>query len=106
MGILSDVEEELIPELPRFFENYRNDLDQLKQSLDERDQESIKSTSHRIKGSSGSWGFQDIHEAAVKLEEASKSGDWNGMEDHLNTLEERINEAQEAVDAELNDGDD
>ena len=103
VGILSDVEPELIPELPQFFDNYQDDIDQLKQSLEDRDGDSIKSTAHRIKGSSGSWGFQNIHKAAVKLEEASKNSDWDGMKTHLNTLEQRIADARSAVKDELED---
>lgn len=103
MGILSDVEEELLPELPRFFENYADDLDQLKQSLEDRDGEAVESTIHRMKGSSGSWGFQAIHETAVDLEEAAKNRDWDAVESELETLENEIEQARNAVDEELDE---
>jgi len=103
MGILSDVAEELLPELPRFFENYADDLDQLKQSLEDRDGEAMESTVHRMKGSSGSWGFQAIHETAVELERATKNRNWDAIEAELETLENEIERARNAVDEELNE---
>lgn len=101
MSILSNVEDELIPALPRFFENYDEDLEQLNQALENRDAEQIKSTAHRMKASSGSWGFSAIHEAAVALDDAAKAEDWDAMSATLDTLQSRIREAEEAVREEL-----
>jgi HPt (histidine-containing phosphotransfer) domain-containing protein len=101
MGILSNIEEELLPELPQFFENYQTDLNQLKQFLEDHNAEEIRNTVHRIKGSSGSWGFQKIHEAAVELENAAEDEDWETIESSLETLETCVNNAQEAVEQAL-----
>lgn len=101
MSILSNVEEELLPELPRFFENYESDLEQLKQDLDDRNAEGIESTVHRIKGSSGSWGFEAIQQAAVELEDAAQARDWEAIKSTLSELEAQIKKAQEAVEEEL-----
>lgn len=103
MGILSNVEEELLPELPRFFENYEADLNQLRDFLEERNAEDIRRTVHRIKGSSGSWGFNEIQDAAVALEDAAEAEDWETIEPSLETLETRINKAHQAVKEELDD---
>lgn len=101
MGILTDVHEELYSELPRFFENYEEDLGKLKQNLDDRDAEAIESTVHRIKGSSGSWGFHAIQEAAIELEEAAKDRNWDAIESRMSTLEDHIVDARETVTDEL-----
>jgi HPt (histidine-containing phosphotransfer) domain-containing protein len=101
MGILSDVEDELLPELPRFFDNYDTDIEQLKDYLNNRNVEEIENTVHRMKGSSGSWGFHDIQNAAVELEKAAKARDWDAIESTLTALENKITEAKQAVEEEL-----
>lgn len=103
MGILSNVEEELIPELPRFFENYSDDIENLKEYVDDRNAEEIENIVHRMKGSSGSWGFQAIHEATVKLENAARDRNWDSIQSSLETLENKVDKAKKVVDEKLNE---
>ena len=103
MGILSNVDEELIPVLPQFFENLAADMEELKQKLEEQDGDAVESIIHKIKGYAGSWGFPDMHEIAVEFEKNVKARNWASVDSNMETLEKKIEEIEKAAEQELND---
>lgn len=97
MGILADVDEELIPALPQFFDNVDEDISELEERLDERNGEEIESVIHRIKGYAGSWGLEKMHEVAVEFENNAKRRNWEAVEEAMEDLRGVVEEAKQAA---------
>ena len=73
--IIVKVDEEIEDLVPGFLENRANDLKLLRNALQAKDYETIRSLGHRMKGSGGGYGFDAITDLGHGLEEASREKD-------------------------------
>ena len=71
MEYFKQVNDELRPLLPRFFDNLDSDLKELQQALDDDDREEVHRIAHGIKGSAGSFGLEPLRRQASDVEEAA-----------------------------------
>lgn len=81
--------------IPIFLEETKKNIELLKESILNNDLEKIKFYSHRIKGSSGSYGFVQLSLISKQIEDIVKSNYDNqkisnlfkSLEDYFNNLE-------------------
>lgn len=59
--------------IQRYVERRKADLEMLEQSLAVHDLEKIKSIAHQIKGNASSFGFDDLNQIVVQMENAAVS---------------------------------
>lgn len=79
-------DDDLAPLRRTFLDNRRRDIAALTQSLAEGDFAGIAATGHRIKGLAGSYGFHEIGEAAIALEQAARNGAAGAVEEAIRDL--------------------
>jgi len=72
--------EEILPLLPRFFANRRNDVRVIRESLARNDAKTIATLAHNMRGTGASYGFPEISALGDELEAAGKRGDPPAME--------------------------
>ena len=70
----------------RFNESLPGKLDEMSQSLQQRDMAALASLAHWIKGAGGSMGYDELFEPAKALDEAAKVGDADNATRHLAQL--------------------
>ncbi len=64
--------------VPDFIQNRHNDIHSLSTALQNRDFSTIRNIGHRMKGSSGSYGFKELSEIGSNLESCAEK---NNLED-------------------------
>lgn len=69
------IESELQDLIPQFLENRKKDIISLVGQVEAADIIAIGQLAHKIKGSSASYGFQELSRIAAELEMASKAND-------------------------------
>jgi HPt (histidine-containing phosphotransfer) domain-containing protein len=80
------VDEELADLIPEFLENRRRDIEIITRLVQEGKHEELTRLGHTMKGVGGSYGFEEISEIGLGIEEASVRGDRKT----LTTLCERL----------------
>lgn len=60
--------------LPIFYETSGQSLTDAREALDRGDLETVRRQGHRLKGSAGSYGFEELGQAAAALEQAGENG--------------------------------
>ncbi|GIX41526.1 MAG: hypothetical protein KatS3mg129_1259 [Leptospiraceae bacterium] len=68
-----EISKELEELIPLFRQETEKNLHLLRQAIENRDIETIKFISHKMKGASGSYGFEKISQWAKQIEEISKT---------------------------------
>lgn len=71
MDPFKDVETCLMEHLPELIENFQDDLQELKESLNELNISEVRRIAHGIKGAAGSIGLSDIQNSASAVEKLS-----------------------------------
>jgi len=66
------VDEDLQDLIPGYLENRRKDAEELQKALARSDFEVIRVLGHKMKGSGGGYGFDEISEIGRALEDAAK----------------------------------
>lgn len=69
------ISEELKDLVPRFLEIREEELGLLRDALASGDEKQVAFLGHRIKGSAGSYGFEEVSAFGAALEEAGNAGD-------------------------------
>ena len=84
------VPEKLRPLIPKFLERTQAAVEQLRAALAAGDVRTLQDIGHRLRGTAGGYGFDQLGELAKQLEEAAKAGDASAyghlvaaMSDHL-----------------------
>lgn len=77
--ILVEIDQELIPVVPEYLEGRRRDCAEIKRLLASGILEYIQVLGHRMKGSGGSFGFDEISEIGEALELAAQARDAEGI---------------------------
>lgn len=70
-----------------YLENRRKEIPQLKEALEKQDFEQIRTLAHRMKGSGGGYGFDEITEIGRAMEEAAKQRDGEKILQGIQRLE-------------------
>lgn len=73
--VVVEIESELEPVVPEFLEKRRMDCDLLEHYLNAGDYSSIRLLGHRMKGTGGSYGFDEITSIGEIIEEGSLTTD-------------------------------
>ena len=74
-----EIDKELVTVVPEYLENRRLDCLLIERRLAEGDLAEIRSLGHRMKGSGGSYGFDEISEIGEDLECAALVSDADGI---------------------------
>jgi HPt (histidine-containing phosphotransfer) domain-containing protein len=77
--ILIELDRELMPVVPEYLENRCLDCAVIEKLLGTGDLESIQMLGHRMKGSGGSFGFDEISDIGEELEFAAQGPDVEGI---------------------------
>ncbi|MDA8430402.1 MAG: Hpt domain-containing protein [Geobacteraceae bacterium] len=79
MTIRIEIDQELAPIIPEYLENRRVDCRLVEQWLTDENRAGIKLLAHRMIGSGGSYGFDEISEIGESLEYAALVCDDDGI---------------------------
>ena len=85
--ILVEIDRELIPVVPEYLAGRRRDCAEIRSLLASGDVECIQVLGHRMKGSGGSFGFDEISEIGEALELAAQIPDAEGIRSAVGRLE-------------------
>jgi len=85
--ILVEIDQELIPVVPEYLESRRRDCAEIRNLLASGGVEYIQVLGHRMKGSGGSFGFDEISEIGEALELAAQIPDAEGIRSAVGRLE-------------------
>ncbi len=88
------VDAELADIMPRYLEIRHSELVQIQEAFAHGDAEQVAFLGHRLKGSGGSYGLDELSRLGKLFEDAGKAGDMNeaaglieSLADYLNNLE-------------------
>ena len=76
--------------VPGFIESRTKDLPQLESALFNKDHQTIQSIGHKMKGSSGSYGFKALSEIGKNLEDAGESKDFTAAKNAISKMKEYL----------------
>lgn len=85
--ILVGIDQELMPVVPEYLEGRRRDCAEIERLLASGGMTCIQSLGHRLKGSGGSFGFDEISAIGEALEFAAQVSDAEGVRSALGSLE-------------------
>jgi HPt (histidine-containing phosphotransfer) domain-containing protein len=88
------VDEELRDLIPGYLENRRKDITAIAGALDRGDFEAISSLCHKIKGSGGGYGFDEISEIGRACEDAAKRSQAQEIRDQVNRLQDYLDNVE------------
>jgi len=77
--IFVEIDQELITVVPDYLEDRRQDCHAIERLLDDGDLNGIRALAHRMKGSGGSYGFDEISALGEALERAVLVPDTHGI---------------------------
>lgn len=82
------------PEFAQLIENYRlsfkDKLAVIKEAIEQKNWAQVGSLMHKLKGSAGSYGFQELSDLAILAEQYIDSGKSHDAKEILNTLQQRM----------------
>jgi signal transduction histidine kinase/DNA-binding response OmpR family regulator len=79
--------EEFIPE---FLDDLRDKCSMIREQLDRNDTDEVANLAHDMKGSAGSFGFDEVQNISKRIEQASETNQLDQVPDLLNQLERRL----------------
>jgi HPt (histidine-containing phosphotransfer) domain-containing protein len=82
-----EVDQDLMPVVPEYLENRRRDCAEIDRLIASGDMERIQVMGHRMKGSGGSFGFDEISAIGEALEAAAQVPDAEGIKTAVSRLE-------------------
>jgi HPt (histidine-containing phosphotransfer) domain-containing protein len=89
-AITVEVNSEVQSIVPEFLENRKKDCLLINSLLERNSFSEIRSLGHRMKGSGGSYGFDDISEIGEVIEEAALGGDKKNIRSAVLRLEDYL----------------
>ncbi len=89
--------EEILPLLPKFFANRRNDVHVIRDALARKDLRSIATLAHNMRGTGASYGFPELSALGDALQEAGKRGDGEAIERLVVELEGLLDELEASL---------
>lgn len=88
--ILVEVDQELMPVVPEYLEKRLQDCAEIESLLATGGMEHIQTLGHRMKGSGGSFGFDEISDIGEALELAARVPDAEGIKSAVDRLEKYL----------------
>lgn len=88
--ILVEIDQELMPVVPEYLESRRRDCAEIQRLLASDGMKCIQIMGHRMKGSGGSFGFDEISEIGEALETAAQAADAAGIGSAVKRLEKYL----------------
>ena len=70
----AEIDSELQEIIPAFFDNTRQEIEELAQATAQGDYETIQRLGHGLKGSSLGYGFEELADIGRKIEDAAQQG--------------------------------
>ncbi len=89
-----EVDEELKDILPSFLENRNKDILTLKEALANNDSSTLEKVGHKVSGSAGGYGFEELGVIAKDIELASKAGEMDKVKSLIDSFEVYVNEIE------------
>ncbi len=77
--------------LPKYLENRRKEVDELKAFLTSKDLDSLKTRGHRLAGNAPSYGMEALGSLGVKIERDVQNNDLTNMEGYIQEIENFLN---------------
>lgn len=77
--------------IPGFLENRKKDLLSLKDALGKRENETIQSIGHSLKGVGGGYGFDEISRLGAEVENSAKASNHDMLERLVGELDDYLN---------------
>ncbi|MBC77759.1 MAG: histidine phosphotransferase [Halobacteriovoraceae bacterium] len=74
--------------LPKYLQNRKQEVEELKSFLANKDFESLKVRGHRLAGNAPSYGMELLGSLGVKIEADAKREDLSNMGDYIQEIEE------------------
>ena len=90
------IQSELKELIPRFLEVTLERLESIQEKLNERSFEDIARTSHKMAGSGGGYGFEEISRLGKSLEQAALEG----KAETIRNLADKLNEYMRSIEIE------
>ncbi|MEQ8909373.1 MAG: Hpt domain-containing protein [Vicingaceae bacterium] len=101
-SIDSQLDEETLKQiLPTYFEEIKNDANQLNLCCKAKQYEMGQELTHKMKGASKCFGFTQISRLLAKLQQACGNEEGNKVKRQLNQLSVEINKAAQLVEQQL-----
>jgi len=91
------IREEILPLLPKFFANRRNDVRTLRDAAERRDMQIIATLAHNMRGTGASYGFPEISAIGDKMQTAGKRGDTAEVARLTGELDQLLGELESEV---------
>jgi signal transduction histidine kinase/CheY-like chemotaxis protein len=88
------IRDEILPLLPKFFANRRNDVKTLRESAERNDMQTIATLAHNMRGTGASYGFPEISAIGDGIQAAGKRGDALEVQRLVGELESLLDELE------------
>ncbi|HOK05676.1 MAG TPA: Hpt domain-containing protein [Syntrophales bacterium] len=88
------VDEDLWDLIPNYLANRRRDVEAIGEALAAGDFEKIRGIGHKMKGSGGGYGFDEITSIGRGMEEAAKAGDGIAIRRELKRLDDYLGKVE------------
>lgn len=82
-----------------FLEDCPEYMDKIRAAVDRRDATALEQEAHGLKGATGSLRAKPASEAAARLEEMGHTGEFEGAEEAVETLEHEIDRLSNALES-------
>lgn len=92
--IIVRVDADLEDLIPEFLENRKKDLQHLRELLEKKDWEGIRSIGHTMKGIGGGYGFDGITEIGAALEQVAREQNLSAAQELLDRLEDYLDRVE------------
>ena len=89
-----EVDEDLKEIIPGFMANRNKDILELERLLQEQDFHAIEKIGHRVAGSSGGYGFDELGNIAKEIELSIKGGDTSKIPELIENFKEYVNNVE------------
>ncbi|EQC45075.1 Hpt domain protein [Bacteriovorax sp. BSW11_IV] len=90
MAIKIEIDVDLQDIVPGFLENRSKDLVELHRAVDESDLKTIEKIGHKVAGSSGGYGFDELGKMAKELELKAMDGKFEECVELINKIETHL----------------
>jgi HPt (histidine-containing phosphotransfer) domain-containing protein len=84
------VEKEIKDLIPGFMANRKKDLISIQNYIDAANCDEISKIAHKIKGSSGGYGFHELSKVGAQMEEAAKKKDLDTIKNLFPSMKEMV----------------
>jgi HPt (histidine-containing phosphotransfer) domain-containing protein len=89
-----EVDEELKDILPSFLANRQKDIVTLQEAIAANDLKTLQKVGHKVAGSSGGYGFDELGQLAKSIEIAANANDSNKAKELIDAFEKYVNEIE------------